>query len=78
MTDMFVADITEGIAGTGVRAAFLKCAIDEQGLTSGVERVLRAVARAHVLTGAPLTVHTHPASGPAWWCSACCARRAPT
>ncbi len=62
MTDMFVADITSGIGDTGVRAAFLKCAIDEQGLTRGVERVLRAVARAHVLTGAPVTVHTHPAT----------------
>jgi phosphotriesterase-related protein len=63
MTDMFVADITSGIGETGVRAAFLKCAIDEQGLTRGVERVLRAVARAHVLTGAPVTVHTHPETG---------------
>src|SRR5215469_15703012 len=40
MTEMFVADITKGIAGTGVRAAFLKCAVDEAGLTRGVERVL--------------------------------------
>lgn len=62
MTEMFVTDLTEGIAGTGVRAAFLKCAVDEPGLTRGVERVLRAVARAHVLTGAPVTVHTHPGS----------------
>lgn len=62
MTEMFVADITDQIAGTGVRAAFLKCAVDEPGLTRGVERVLRAVSRAHVLTGAPVTVHTHPAS----------------
>jgi phosphotriesterase-related protein len=62
MTAMFVADITDGIAGTGVRAAFLKCAIEDQGLTSGVERVLRAVAGAHAATGAPITVHTHPGS----------------
>jgi phosphotriesterase-related protein len=62
MTDLFVADLTEGIADTGVRAAFLKCALEEDGLTPGVERVLRAVARAHVLTGAPVTVHTHPVS----------------
>lgn len=62
MVDMFVRDITEGIAGTGVRAAFLKCAIDHQGMTDGVARVMRAVARAHRLTGAPITVHTHPAS----------------
>jgi phosphotriesterase-related protein len=63
MTDMFVTDITEGIAGTGVKAAFLKCAVDDQGMTPGVERVLRAVARAHARTGAPITVHTHPHSG---------------
>jgi phosphotriesterase-related protein len=62
MTDLFTADITEGIAGTGVKAAFLKCCIEEEGLTPGVERVMRAVARAHVITGAPVMVHTHPAS----------------
>ena len=62
MVDMFVADITEGIAGTGVRAGMLKCAIDEPGLTPGVERVMRAVAQAHHRTGTPITVHTHPGS----------------
>ena len=62
MVAMFIGDITEGIAGTGVRAAFLKCAIDHQGLTHGVARVMRAVARAHRHTGAPITVHTHPGS----------------
>lgn len=60
MADMFVADITEGIGETGVRAAFLKCAIDEPGMTEGVERVLRSVAKAHLRTGAPVMVHTHP------------------
>jgi phosphotriesterase-related protein len=58
MVDMFIGDITDGIAGTGVKAAFLKCAIDQPGLTQGVERVLRAVAKAHRATGAPITVHT--------------------
>ncbi|RFU20552.1 phosphotriesterase family protein [Geodermatophilus marinus] len=62
MVDMFVRDIEQGIADTGVRAALLKCAIDHQGMTSNVERVLRAVARAHRRTGAPITVHTHPGS----------------
>src|SRR5687768_16886222 len=62
MVDMFVRDITEGIAGTGVKAAFLKCAIDRPGLTPGVERVMRAVARAHGRTGVPITVHTHSRS----------------
>ncbi|MBV6760406.1 phosphotriesterase family protein [Rhodococcus opacus] len=62
MVDMFVKDIEEGIADTGVRAGLLKCAIDHQGLTPGVERVMRAVARAHRRTGIPITVHTHPDS----------------
>ena len=59
MVEMFVGDITEGIAGTGVRAAILKCATDEPGVTPGVERVLRAVAQAHRATGVPITTHTH-------------------
>ena len=59
MVEMFVRDITEGIADTGVRAAILKCATDEPGLTPGVERVLRAVAQAHRATGVPITTHTH-------------------
>jgi phosphotriesterase-related protein len=62
LTALFVKDLTKGIADTGVRAAFLKCAIDEPGLTPGVERVLRAVAQASVEAGAPITVHTHAAS----------------
>ena len=59
MVEMFVRDITEGIAGTGVKAAILKCATDEPGLTPGVERVLRAVAVAHRATGVPISTHTH-------------------
>lgn len=62
---MFVQDLTVGIADTGVKAAFLKCAIDTHGLTPGVERAMRAVAAAHRETGAPITVHTdaHSQSG---------------
>lgn len=59
MTDMFVKDIEEGIAGTGIKAAILKCATDEPGVTPGVERVLRAVAQAHRRTGVPISTHTH-------------------
>jgi phosphotriesterase-related protein len=62
MIEMFVTDITEGIAGTGVKAGILKCATEEAGLTPGVERVLRAVAQAHRQTGAPITTHTHAAT----------------
>src|ERR1700720_2318835 len=33
MADHFVADIERGIQGTGIRAAFLKCAADAPGVT---------------------------------------------
>ncbi|WP_158893640.1 phosphotriesterase family protein [Amycolatopsis anabasis] len=62
LVELFVRDITEGIADTGVKAALLKCATDEPGLTAGVERVLRAVAKAHRATGAPIMTHTHAGS----------------
>jgi phosphotriesterase-related protein len=55
----FVRDITVGIADTGVKAAFLKCAVEEAGLVRGVERICRAVAYAHRETGAPICVHTN-------------------
>lgn len=60
MIGLFVKDITEGIAGTGLKAGALKCAIDKPGLTEGVERIMRAVGQAHVRTGAPISVHTAP------------------
>jgi phosphotriesterase-related protein len=62
MADLFVHDITEGIRDTGIKAAFLKCAADEPGVTENVEKVHRAVARAHVRTGAPIMAHSRPAS----------------
>ena len=58
LTEMYVGDIRDGIARTGVKAAFLKGAIAAKGLTPGVERNLRAIAAAHRETGAPITVHT--------------------
>jgi len=58
MVDLFVREIRDGIADTGVRAGILKCASDRPGLTPGVERVLRAVAQAHRVTGVPITTHT--------------------
>jgi phosphotriesterase-related protein len=30
MTDLFVRELTEGIAGTGIKAVFLKCAIEDE------------------------------------------------
>ncbi|WP_307849617.1 phosphotriesterase family protein [Qaidamihabitans albus] len=62
LVGLFVGDITEGIAGTGVKAGVLKCATDTPGITRGVGRVLRAVAAAHRATGTPIMTHTHATS----------------
>lgn len=59
MVDMFVHDINQGIADTGVKAGVLKCATDEPGVTKDVERILRATAQAHRQTGVPISTHTH-------------------
>ncbi|SEJ47890.1 phosphotriesterase family protein [Demequina mangrovi] len=56
---LFVRDLEEGIAGTGVRAAVIKVVSDEPGLTPDVTRVLDAAAAAHVRTGAPIMTHSH-------------------
>jgi phosphotriesterase-related protein len=62
LTDLFVRDITVGIADTGVRAAIIKCSTHD-GVSADQERLLRAAARAHRETGAPITTHTNGAHG---------------
>jgi phosphotriesterase-related protein len=62
IADLFVADIEQGIQGTDIKAAFIKCAADEPGITENVEKVHRAAARASVRTGAPIMAHSRPAS----------------
>jgi phosphotriesterase-related protein len=61
MADLFVRDITQGVQSSGVKAAVLKVATDEPGVTEGIDKALRAVARAHRRTGAPISTHTHAA-----------------
>ncbi|MFD1938107.1 MULTISPECIES: phosphotriesterase family protein [Nonomuraea] len=63
LAEFFVRDITEGIGRTGVKAAMLKCASDHLGMTPNCERVFRAVAEAHVATGAPITTHSAQPGG---------------
>jgi phosphotriesterase-related protein len=62
LADVFVHDIQEGIQGTDVKAAFLKCAVDEPGITPDVDKVLRACAQASKRTGRPIMAHSHPAT----------------
>lgn len=62
MADHFVEDLERGVQGTDIRAAFIKVAADEPGITPNVEKVHRAAGRASVRTGAPIMCHTRPAS----------------
>jgi phosphotriesterase-related protein len=61
LEDFLVRDVEDGIGDTGVRAAIIKCATDAQGVTEGVDYALRATARAHRRTGAPIFTHTNGA-----------------
>ena len=56
---LFVRELQEGIDDTGVRAAFLKCAVEEHGLVGDIPRILDAIAIAAAKTGAPVMVHTN-------------------
>ncbi len=60
LVEAFVRDLTEGIPHSGAKASFLVCAVEAEGLTPGVERILRAVGQASAITGAPVVVHTNP------------------
>jgi phosphotriesterase-related protein len=62
LIELFVGDLTEGIAGTRLRAAMLKVMTGEEGVTPDVARVMVAAAVAHQETGVPITTHSHPAS----------------
>ncbi len=65
MAAAFVYDIEQGIQGTEIKAAFLKCAADEPGVTDNVEKIHRACARASLRTGRPIMAHSRPASNTA-------------
>ncbi len=57
--DMFVREIENGIAGTGIKPGILKSASDFEGVTPVQEKVLRGVARAHRRTGLPIMLHSY-------------------
>src|SRR2546421_3131941 len=63
IADLFVHDIEQGIQGTEIKAAFIKCAADEPGVNETIEKVHRAAARAAGRTGVPVMEHSRPASG---------------
>ncbi len=58
MADVFVRELTTGIGQTGIRAGVIKVATGKGQITPYEQLVLRAAARAHGVTGAPITTHT--------------------
>ena len=59
LVGLFVRELREGIDDTGVKAAFLKCAVEKHGLAGDIPRILRLIAAAAVETGVPVMVHTN-------------------
>ena len=59
ITGVFVRELREGIDDTGVKAAFLKCAVEHHGIVGDVPRILGCIADAAIETGAPVMVHTN-------------------
>jgi phosphotriesterase-related protein len=59
VTDVIVADLTEGIDGTGIRAGVIGEIGTWDPIHPNEEKVLRGAAKAQLLTGAPIIVHTY-------------------
>jgi len=62
IAELFVHDILQGIQGTEIKAAFIKCAADRPGVNERIDKIHRAAARACTQTGVPIMAHSHPAS----------------
>jgi phosphotriesterase-related protein len=58
MAEIFIKELSEGIGPTGIRAGVIKVATGPHQVTSYERTVLRAAAKAHLATGAPITTHT--------------------
>jgi phosphotriesterase-related protein len=58
LAQLFIKDYEQGIAGTSVKAGIIKAGSDKEGVIPAQETVLRAVARAHLKTGAPIMLHS--------------------
>ena len=62
IAEQVARDVTEGVGDTGVRSGVIGEIGNEGTPTENQYKVLRASARAHVETGAPITIHpfSHP------------------
>ena len=58
LAEYLIREVRDGIEGTDTRAGILKCATDRLGVTPFNKKLLQATARAHRLTGVPISTHT--------------------
>ncbi|MET7481556.1 phosphotriesterase [Streptomyces sp. NPDC005538] len=63
LAELFVAELTEGIGPSGVRAGFIKVAGGFHGLDAHARWTMTAAAEAHRATGAPIAVHLELGTG---------------
>jgi phosphotriesterase-related protein len=57
LADLYIREITEGMGSTAVRAGLIKCATGAGHIGPQEEKLLRATARAHRATNAPIVAH---------------------
>jgi phosphotriesterase-related protein len=58
IAEVFIADLTTGMAHTGIKAGIIKTATNAGHVTEQEEKAHRAAATAQVATGAPIITHT--------------------
>ena len=58
LADRWIAEIREGIGDTGIRAGFVKIAVNPGPLIPIQQKIVRAAARAQIATGAVVASHT--------------------
>ncbi|MCX4759809.1 phosphotriesterase [Streptomyces sp. NBC_01275] len=63
LAEVFVAELTEGIGASGVRAGLIKVAGGFHALDAHARRTMTAAAEAHHATGAPIAVHLELGTG---------------
>jgi phosphotriesterase-related protein len=63
LAEVFVAELTEGIGPSGVRAGLIKVAGGFHALDVHARWTMRAAAEAHHATGAPIAVHLELGTG---------------
>ncbi|MEV0910431.1 phosphotriesterase family protein [Streptomyces hokutonensis] len=63
LAEVFVAELTEGVGPSGVRAGIIKVAGGFHGLDAHARWTMTAAAEAHRATGAPIAVHLELGTG---------------